>query len=122
MNRLKLLLLVGSLFLICACKKKKEVDATLFVNVVYNKMPVANPTVYLQGGGMHNPQIPLSQYQEIKEGDGTNEIVFTNLAEGDYFLYATAKISGSVTAMGSISISMVRKEMPNSYIKTIYVE
>jgi hypothetical protein len=118
MTRLGLMSLILLLFVTC---KKKQVNATLFVTVRYNLNPVVNPTVYLKSGGGHNPQIPLSQYDDHATGDENGKVIFTNLDEGDYFLVATASISSTLTATGQTSVSLVTKEMPNQYQKVIDV-
>jgi hypothetical protein len=120
MTHLKIVGLVFILLISGACKKKtKEVNPSVIVSVCFKDKPFPYPTVYLKYGGMHNPQIPYSQYDEIKEGDEAGIVIFTNLPEDDYYIVAVGSPSAGITVTGIQTASMAKKESPNRYEKKI---
>ena len=120
MTHLKTVVLVIILIVFGGCRKKaKEVNPSVIVSVYFNNKPIAFPTVYLKYGGKHNPQIPYSQYDEIKVGDEAGIVLFTDLPEDDYFIVATANPSVGITAVGTETASMAKKEAPNRYERRV---
>lgn len=119
---LGVVLLSGLLFSDCR-KKNPSVNPILYVMAIDNKFqPVANPTVYLKSGGAHNPLVPLSQYEQQAQGDAYGLAIFTDVAEGDYFVHIEAVVSGTKIVRGEEGVSLIRKRAPNRYEKKIIVQ
>lgn len=120
MKRLKPVLLILSILLLFAACKKKDVKATLIINVNC-RQPITDIHVYVKSGTLSDPQIPLTSYDQQLTADSLGLLVLSDLDEGDYFLYATAT-SGTTTVKGSVSASVFTRPMPNRYEKALWIE
>lgn len=121
MKRIFLALSLVLLIPFIGCKKNVKVKPALVIKVVYQNTPIPYPKVYLKSGGMHNPQIPLSQYDREETGDENGTVIFGDLDQGDYFLYADVKRPDATASYGVIGARVVEKAAPNRYELVIYV-